>query len=307
MSERELPIPWRLNLALAVLTLAALLVLLRLAGQVGFWWCLTVLAPLYGVVMNAGYSLIHEAEHNLFHPDRRVNDAAGMVLALLFPAPFHLLRQGHLGHHLRNRSDDEAFDLYFPEDSALWKHAQLYGILTGGYWLVVALSSPIVLLRPSLLRRNAVRFDRPTAALLESLNPRYEAWIRLEALAVVLLHGGLLWLWQVPPAGYGVVLFGFGLSWSGLQYVHHFGTVRDVRRGARNLRTWALLDAIWLNHNYHLNHHLSPTVPWLHLPGLYSGPEFERGSLLAAYLRMWRGPCLTAKRVQNRYAGLVIR
>jgi len=36
MSERELPIPWRLNLALAVLTLAALLVLLRLAGQERF-------------------------------------------------------------------------------------------------------------------------------------------------------------------------------------------------------------------------------------------------------------------------------
>ncbi len=29
--------------------------------------------------------------------------------------------------------------------------------------------------------------------------------------------------------------------------------------------------------------------------------------LLLAYLRMWRGPRLTTIRVQNRYAGLVVR
>jgi fatty acid desaturase len=229
------------------------------------------------------------------------------VLALLFPAPFHLLRQGHLGHHLRNRSDEEAFDLYFTEDNALWKRAQLYGILAGLYWAVVALSNAVAVIRPSLLRPAQVPFDRPTAALLESLNPRYERLIRMEAAAVLLLHGTLIWLWSVPVTHYLVVLYGFGLSWSGLQYVHHFGTVRDVRRGARNLRTWAALDALWLNHNYHLNHHLSPTVPWIHLPGLHSGPEFERRSLLLAYLRMWRGPRLTTVRVQNRYAGLVVR
>lgn len=307
MSDRALPIPGRLNMALAVLLAAGTVGVLLAAGRVGLWWCALGLAPLYGVVMNAVYSLIHEAEHGIFHPDPRLNDAAGVLLALLFPAPFHLLRQGHLGHHLRNRSDDEAFDLYFAEDHALWKRAQLYGILVGLYWAVVALSNVIALARPALLRSDRVAFDRPTAALLESLNPRYERLIRREALAVVVLHAALVWLGSVPPAHYLVVLYGFALSWSGFQYVHHFGTVRDVRRGARNLRTWAVLDALWLNHNYHLNHHVSPTIPWIHLPGLHTGPEFERQSLSLAYLRMWRGPQLTTTRVRNLHAGLVIR
>ena len=307
MSSREFPIPWRLNFLLAGIQGILLTGILYAAGRVNVWWCIALLAPSYGVVMNAAYSLIHEAEHNLFHPDPRINEIAGVVLALFFPAPFHLLRQGHLGHHLRNRSDDEAFDLYFPESNRFWKHVQFYGILTGLYWLVVALSSVIALVAPSLLRPNHARFDRPTAALLHSLNPKYERLIRLEGLGVVALHGGLLWLWQIPFVNYAVVLFGFGVTWSGLQYVHHFGTVRDVRRGARNLRTWALLDAVWLNHNYHLNHHLTPTVPWIHLPSLYSGADFERSSLSLAYLGMWRGPHLTTDRVQNRYAGLVIR
>lgn len=307
MSERAVPIPWRLNVAIATAQVAVLGAIMWTAGQVSVGWCALVLAPLWGIVMNAVYSLIHEAEHNLFHPDPRVNDAAGVLLALLFPAPFHLLRQGHLGHHLRNRSDDEAFDLYFPEDRPLWKRMQLYGILTGCYWVVVTLSSIVALVRPSLLRPGGVRFDRPTAALLESLNPRYERLIRLEAAAIVLLHPALVWLLGVPVLHYLIVLYGFGLSWSGFQYVHHFGTVRDVRRGARNLATWALLDLVWLNHNYHLSHHLHPTVPWIHLPALATGPEGERESLVRAYARMWRGPQLTTDRVQNRYAGLVVR
>src|SRR5437867_2543314 len=185
VTDPDLPIPGRLNLVIAGLQVCALGSLLWMAGRVDLWWCALALAPAYGVVMNATYSLIHEAEHNIFHPNARVNEAAGVLLALLFPAPFHLLRQGHLGHHLRNRSDDEAFDLYFPEDSAPWKWLQLYGILCGFYWVAVTLSSPIAVVRPSFLRPDRGRLDRPTAALLESLNPKYEGLIRAEAVAIL--------------------------------------------------------------------------------------------------------------------------
>ena len=49
------------------------------------------------------------------------------MLALFFSAPFHLIRQGQIGHHIRNRSADEAFDLYFENASRFWKCGQLYG------------------------------------------------------------------------------------------------------------------------------------------------------------------------------------
>jgi hypothetical protein len=51
---------------------------------------------------------------------------------------------------------------------------------------------------------------------------------------------------------------------------------------------------------------MSPTVPWVYLPFL-SQPREPRGSLLKAYARMWRGPRLSNERVQNRYAGRVIK
>ena len=300
-------IPGRLNLFIAALQLGALFALLWLAGRVVEWWSLGLVALGYGLVMNSAYAMLHEAEHNILHPNRAINEAVGVVLALFFPAAFHLLRQGHLGHHVRNRSDDEAFDFYFEGDNPLWRFLQLYGTLTGCFWIVIALSNVLAAVHPRLLQLDWARFDRPTAALLDTLNPRYSRLIQLEAIAALALHATLIVWFAVPVWHYVAVLAGFGVMWSALQYVHHFGTERDVQKGALNLRTFAPLDVLWLNHNWHLNHHLSPTVPWVYLPFLPTTANGLRGNLFLAYLRMWRGPRLTHVRVQNRHAGKIIR
>ena len=301
-------IPGRLNLLLSASTLSIILTILYLCSKAQTAVEILGLAVLYGVFMNTGYALIHEAEHGMLHFSRKLNELCGVVLALFFPAPFHLIRQGHIGHHMRNRSDDEAFDFYFERESRLWRWLQLYGTLTGFFWATIALSNFISAISPSLLRKRITPFDRTTPALQESLNPRYERWIQLEAIAVFVLHASLVFAWFTPVINHLLVLSGFGFLWSAMQYAHHFGTERDVLRGARNLRTLRLIDRIWLNHNWHLNHHLRPTIPWIHLPTLFSGAEYEkRGSLLAAYLRMWRGPRFSADRVQNRFAGRIIQ
>ncbi len=303
----DFPIPGRLNLAISALQLVTLLGLLAAAGAVDSHWTLAGLAIAYALVMNSTYAMLHEAEHGLLHPNRIVNETTGALLALFFPAPFHLLRQGHIGHHLRNRSDDEAFDFYFDGESRLWKTLQLYGILTGFFYLAVVLGNFIALVHPRWLKARWADFDRPTRALLDSLNPRYFRLIRIEALAVILLHAGWMWLWEVPVWHYLLLLGSFGVLWSALQYVHHFGTERDVVSGARNLRTWPWLDTLWLNHNWHRNHHTWPTVPWVNLPEITPAHDGERGRLLAAYLRMWRGPRHTDEHVQNHHAGKIIR
>ena len=305
-SEGRYPIPNVLNICIAAAQLVSLITMFWVASWVSSWHGLAVTAILYGIIMNSAYSTIHEAEHNLFHRNSRLNVGAGVILALFFPAPFHLIRQGHIGHHLRNRSDDEAFDVYFPEDQPVWRWLYWYGIITGVFWIVVATSNFLVLFVPTMTKQNGW-FARPTEAVLESFNPKYWPVIRLEAAAAILLHLGLVVALRVPLLHYCVMVFGFGFMWSAMQYVHHFATERDVRHGARNLRTFPLLDLIWLNHNYHLNHHMRPTVPWIYLPSLYQGEQFDRSSLLLAYLRMWRGPRLTQERVNNIFAGRIIK
>jgi fatty acid desaturase len=99
---------------------------------------------------------------------------------------------------------------------------------------------------------------------------------------------------------------GFGLMWSGMQYVHHYGTERHVTRGARNLWIWKPLDLLWLNHNWHLTHHQNPSIPWPYLPETGTEEGTERGFLLLAYLRMWRGPRRATERVSNPHSGKVI-
>ncbi len=100
MNRSNLAIPGRLNLTIAGVQLVALCSILWAAGQVHQWRFVFLLAVAYGIVMNSGYAMLHEAEHNLLHPDPIVNQSAGALLALFFPAPFHLIRQGHIGHHV---------------------------------------------------------------------------------------------------------------------------------------------------------------------------------------------------------------
>jgi fatty acid desaturase len=301
------PIPWRANVGIIAVQLAAVAICMWFAARVETWWGLALLASAFGVVMNSVYSVIHEAEHAMLFDDRRANDLTGALMALLFPAPFHLLRQGHLGHHLRNRSDDEAFDLYFDDDHRLWRWLILYGILTGGYYLVVVLSNVVFLVLPFAVDKRYWEFDRPSKAFMEALNPKYRRFIQLESAAAVALHVGLVWGLSIPVVNYAVMYFGFGLTWSAMQYVHHYGTERHVTRGARNLWIWGPLDRLWLNHNWHRTHHEHPTVPWPYLPELArdAGQE-QKGFLPWAYLRMWRGPRYSRERVENKYAGRVI-
>lgn len=307
MSFKHQPIPERLNIFLAVMIVSLCLLILWAAGQVTSWWGVGFLSVAYAFVMSAGYALGHEAEHDIFHSRKVINDLGGAALGIFFPASFQLRRQGHIGHHLRNRSDDEAFDLFLPGESRLWKFLQFYGILSGFFWLVIVLSNIPALLWPTWLAQRKIGFDRATVALQESLNPKYFRLIQLEALAIFLVHGSMIYCFHIPFWRYFTVLCGFGFLWSTLQYIHHYGTVRDVQKGASNLRTWRIFDLVWLNHHWHLNHHLSPTTPWIYLPQVKVEESSPRLGFWEAYFRMWRGPRPTEEHVPNRYAGKITR
>ena len=308
LSDRQYPIPVVLNLVIILLQVCSAFVIFYLASLSTAWWHLAILAGLFAVLGNSIYSIVHEAEHGILNPNRKFNDFLGVMMALLFPAPFHLIRQGHIGHHRRNRSDDEAFDLYFDGDKPFLKWIALYGIITGFFWVTVVLSNIVAVLAPFVLDRRYWEFDRPSTAFMDSLNLK-DLWkIRVEGASAIALHIAIVWLFNIPIFNYAIVYFGFGFTWSAMQYVHHFGTERHVLHGARNLWIWGPVDLIWLNHNWHAIHHNHPTVPWIYLP-LLGKDEFkgERGFLLWHYLMMWRGPRYTTDRVENKFAGKIIQ
>src|SRR5207247_6173934 len=73
-------IPARLNLILSAATLSILLTVLFLSSKARTAAELIVLAVLFGIFMNTGYALIHEAEHGILHPNRKLNDISGQFL-----------------------------------------------------------------------------------------------------------------------------------------------------------------------------------------------------------------------------------
>jgi len=142
---------------------------------------------------------------------------------------------------MRNRSDDEAFDLYFENDNRIWKFTVMYGILTGFYWLFVAAGNIAVLCAPFFYRQSFWSFDRASRAFLQAYNWKYQPLIRLEAVLAIALHAGIVWTLHIPVLHYCALYAAFGFLWSAMQYVHHYGTERDVLHGARNLwlsRRW---------------------------------------------------------------------
>ena len=310
-------IPSLANVAIMVAQLLALSACFYAAARWHGFWPVAGLAIAFGVLMNSVYSIIHEAEHAILFPNRKLNDAAGVFMALFFPAPFHLLRQGHIGHHLRNRSDDEAFDLYFDGDNIVWRWMVWFGILTGFYYLVVVISNVVAVVAPFILDRRHfkieknVSVDRASSAFFESLNPAYLRYIRFEGAAAILLHSAIVIGLRIPIGHYLAMYASFGFMWSAMQYVHHYATERHVTRGARNLWLFGPIDALWLNHNWHRAHHEHPTVPWIHLPRIGEEESVEheprRGFLPWAYVKMWKGPRHTDEHVENKYAGRIIQ
>jgi fatty acid desaturase len=303
----EYPIPARLNLLIALCQVTALLLIFYGASVASSPWHVALLALAMAIVGNSVYSIIHEAEHRMLHPSPRVNDGVGALMALFFPAPYHLIRHGHLCHHRFNRSDHEAFDLYFEGDIPLVKWLKFYGIITGIYWVTVVLANFAVLVCPFLLKRKYLEFDQPIAEFIDSLDARQWRLIRLEAALAIVLHTLIIVGLGIPPLTYFLVYLGFGFSWSAMQYVHHFGTPRHVLRGTRNLWLSGPIDAIWLHHNWHLTHHQQPTVPWIYLPRLGREQDPRREFLVWHYLRMWRGPRYTDEHVRNSFLGRVAK
>src|SRR5262245_38186211 len=111
-----LPIPDRLNVTIAVTVLSAAVTLLCLASRLENWWAVLGVGVAFSYVLLTNYALLHEAAHGNLHSRPGVNRLLGVLCGMLFPIPYSMLRVTHQGHHLRNRTDHEMFDLYYDSD-----------------------------------------------------------------------------------------------------------------------------------------------------------------------------------------------
>ncbi|MCB1044673.1 MAG: fatty acid desaturase [Acidobacteria bacterium] len=287
------PIPRRLNLFLGALVLLLCAFWIWLTAQVSGWWILLP-ATAFGLTNNTLFSMLHESVHGNFHPQRSRNDAWGRLFAAFFPTGFAMQRVFHLGHHARNRTEVEQFDYIRPGEKAWLKRAQWYCILTGFYWVFVALGAVLIAIWPGLTRlpmfTQTLSGKQTSAQAMFSGLDRISLWtLRADLIIALSVQTTLLWLTGFNYVAWMACYACFAVFWSSLQYADHAFSPLDVRNGAWNLRIQPLIRWMYLNYHYHRVHHQQPDLSWIHLPK-FVGDQTKDPSFLSIYLSMWRGP-----------------
>jgi fatty acid desaturase len=277
---------WTLLCASIVVTSACL----WLASH-GPWWLALLAACAFAFVNQAPFSLMHEAVHGVAAATPRRNRALGLVAGWMFPTALTLQENAHLGHHARNRTDQDLYDYHLPGQSRRLRNLWLYaGNLLGLYWFLIPLSNLFFLLTPPLYRsrvfveRVAPKLGFGPYARDAARLPAGRLW--LEIAAAFGFQAGRWWLLDLSWQGWLLAHFAFALHWSSFQYVDHAWSPRDVVEGAWDLRVFAPVRWLALNYHYHLAHHRHPGAPWTRLPALAT----RRGqpSFWQVYRSLWR-------------------
>ncbi len=290
---REHPIPARLNLVVLAVTTGAATALQTVAAGAESRGSLLLCGGAFALTLVTLYTLLHEASHGVAHPDSRVNRWMGRILGITFGVPFSFYRHGHLGHHQRNRTDSEMFDLYYESDNRLVKILILWSILAGLFYVLFVLLGLALLVAPRPLIRWARGLGMATNAyVIGSMPDALLPSIRGEMVLTLAVQGALFlslgWRWE----SYLTLYACHAVFWSSQDYARHAFSPRDIFNGAHNLRRNRLVSWVFLNNNFHKAHHCHPAVPWIHLPGLVTEEEMAP-PLWKNYLRMLKGPELT--------------
>jgi fatty acid desaturase len=281
-----------LNATLLLLSLLATSACLWAASHLDMFYAGAAIF-LFALVNNTPFALMHEAVHGIAATSPRLNALIGIVSGWMFPTSFAMQRIAHLGHHQRNRTDEELYDYYLPQQSRLVRNLWLYlGNLLGLYWWSVLFSNLLYCLCPWIWRS---RFFVQTLAPALGFGP----YVRdLAQIAPSRLWGeiALAFAWQtaifyvfdlalIPTL---LCYAAFALHWSVLQYADHAWSARDVRNGAWNLKVLPSSRWIALNYHYHRAHHQQPEIPWYALPAQVA-PNERQPSFWRVYFSLWKG------------------
>lgn len=275
INRKEFPIPGNLNLLILAITVFACGGLLYWTNLQSNFWLILAGAIAFSFAGNTAFSLLHEAVHGLAHKNRRINNNIGRVAAALFPTSFTMQQLYHLGHHRRNRTDAEMFDLYYPGDSLLLKKIIIFGTVFGVYWATPFISCVFFLINP----RWVLSSDFKDSQFMKSISASHMLGglekalaktniVRAEIVFMLLFQAGLFYFLGLSWGTWIACYLAFGINWGSLQYADHVGSKRDIREGAWNLKVNPIMQRVFLNYHLHLVHHRYPNLPWVHLPKL---------------------------------------
>ena len=194
------------------------------------------------------FTVIHDATHNSLSLNKTINNTLGrMAMFILSPVlSFRVMRFVHMQHH-RFANDPKKDPDHWVATGAPWTFPFR--------WLVLDLSYPVFYLR------NNVWKTRPKSEIQSQLIALTIGILTFVAIyqAGFLMDAIILWL---LPAR--IAIFFLAMAFDFLPHYPHAASAKEDQYQASNNRVgfeW-LLTPLLLGQNYHLVHHLYPTVPF---------------------------------------------
>ncbi len=253
--------------------------------SLGSWWAVpafVVYGALYGGSADARW---HECGHGTAFRSSWLNEL------VYYPASFMLLREptvwrwSHVRHHSDTIIVGRDAEIVFPRpiDARSW-----------AFNLVGLFGVPALIRR--IFRHAGGTLDPDVADYVPVDLHRRVVWeARVFAVAIMAVVVVCLATASVVPA-----LFVIGPTFFGMWLMAFFGTtqhaglaenVLDHRRNTRSVRMNPVFRFLYLNMNYHVEHHMFPTVPYRNLPALHEEIKDDLPepcpSTWAAYREIW--------------------
>ena len=227
------------------------------------WWSVPAVmayAALYGGASDARW---HEMGHGTAFSSRRANDVVYYLACFMLLRGPTVWRWSHYRHHtdtiIKGHDAEIAFQRPPSIAGTLWRFTHLQGgaglLLRLVRHSVGALDEEATELVPEHERRRVVAESQIMVAVL--LVTILVSAVMGSVLPVVLI-GGSTFL-----GGWLVVFFGI-TQHAGLQE-----NVLDHRRNTRTVIMNPLFRFLYLNMNFHVEHHMFPSVPYFSLPALH--------------------------------------
>lgn len=229
------PPPGDINPTLAMFLAAVALVMLStLAYWLWHWpgWCCFMMNV---IALHGAGTVIHDASHNAAHRDRRLNAIMGHGSALMLGFAFPVFTRVHQQHHAHVNDPENDPDHF---------------VSTGGpLWLIAArfFYHEVYFFKRRLWRKYE---------LLEWFLSRLVVGLVVFAAVQYDFLGYILNFWFCPSLVVGLAL---GLFFD---YLPH--RPFKERERWKNARVYPspILNILILGQNYHLIHHLWPSIPW---------------------------------------------
>jgi fatty acid desaturase/nitrite reductase/ring-hydroxylating ferredoxin subunit len=231
--------------------------------SLGTWWAIPAFAiygALYGSSADARW---HECGHGTAFRSRRANDTVYVLASFMMLREPTLWRWSHFRHHSDTLIVGRDPEILF------MRPFRLRLVVLNLLWL---LNGPKLVWRT--VRHAAGRVDDETRDFVPRDELRRLVW---EARAFVAVYVAVtVWClatWSVVPALFLVLpsFYGVWLLWI-FATTQHAGLREDVLDHRLNTRTVymnPIARFLYLNMNYHLEHHLFPGVPYHALPALH--------------------------------------